>query len=139
MILGTLKIMSFKDQNDKILILHFSPCIYIYIWCPFLYVTGTWTLKKEDTRRINVFEMSTYWRMLLRFPGRPGDQISNGWQRKLSTDPIGHASRRKGYNLVKGDNLKKRIFFEKVPGLRRRGRAQSARRTLRRGYSCHNV
>ncbi len=93
-----------------------------------LYGAETWTLKKEDRRRIDAFEMWV-WRRMLRIPWtayRTNISIVEELDEPTRLSVLcekrilgyfGHVVRRDA------DNLEKSILFGKTPGTRGRGRS----------------
>ena len=91
-----------------------------------MYGCESWTIKKAECRRIDVFEL-WYWRRLLRVPwtARRSNQsflkeISPGYSLKglmlkLKLQYFGHLMRR-------ADSLEKTLMLAKIKGRRRRGR-----------------
>ena len=94
----------------------------------FLSGAETWTLKQEDRRRIDAFEMWV-WRRMLRIPWtarRTNVSIAEELDEPNRLSSLcearilrffGHVARRDG------ENLEKSIVFGKVPGTRGRGRS----------------
>ena len=100
--------------------LYSQSCVFSsYVWCE------SWTIKKDEHRRIDVIEMWS-WRRLLRVPwtARRSKQsilkeISpkyslEGLMRKLKLQYFGHLMRR-------ADSLEKTLMLGKIEGKRRKG------------------
>ena len=89
-----------------------------------IYGCGSWTIKKAEHRRINVFELWC-WRRLLRVPWTARSNESmlkethpeyslEGLMLKLKVQYFGHLMRR-------SDSLEKTLMLGKTEGNRRRG------------------
>ena len=91
-----------------------------------MYGCESWTIKKAEHRRIDVFEL-WFWRRLLRVPWtarrsnqsilmeiRPGYSLE-GLILKLKRQYFGHL-------MQKADSLEKTLMLGKIEGRRRRGR-----------------
>ena len=90
-----------------------------------MYRAETWTLRKEDVRRLNAFEMWT-WRRMEKVSWK--DKVSNkevlvkvGEKRKL-IDTITERKKRWIGHVLRGEGLLKEVIEGKMEGKRPRGR-----------------
>ena len=89
-----------------------------------MYGCGSWTIKKAEHQRINVFELWC-WRRLLRVPWtarRPNQSILKEISPEYSLEGLMLKLQYIGHLMQKTDSLEKTLMLGKIKGRRRRRR-----------------
>ena len=87
------------------------------------YGCESWTIKKDERRRIDAFELWC-WRRLLRVPwtaGRSNQSILKEMNLKHSLEGLMLKLQYFGHLMQRADSLEKTLMLEKIKGQRRRG------------------
>ena len=89
-----------------------------------MYRCESWTIKKAECQRIDVFEL-WYWRRLLRVPWtarRSNQSILKEISPEYSSEELMLKLQYFGHLMQKADSLEKTLMLRKIAGRRRRGR-----------------